>query len=122
MDYGGITPMDNLTGTKTYISLKNHHTWGCQFYVFDSRLQGNIYGLTKWEPHSRVGIYIGHSPFHGGLVALVLNPETCHVSTQFHVMFDDEFFAVPFMREGTIPPTFDRYYAMQLTKWCTREY
>ena len=37
-------------------------------------------------------------------VSLVLNSETGHVSTQFHVVFDDEFFTVPFMREGIIPP------------------
>ena len=38
---------------------------------------------------SHVGIYIGHSTFHAGLVALVLKSETGHVSTQFHVAFDD---------------------------------
>ena len=27
-----------------------------------------------------------------------------HVSPQFHVVFDDEFSTVPFMREGKIPP------------------
>ena len=35
---------------------------------------------------------------------LVLNPATGHKSLQFHVVFDDEFSTVPFMREGTIPP------------------
>ena len=34
------------------------------------------------------GIYLGHSPYHIGSVALVLNPETGHVSPQFHVVFD----------------------------------
>ena len=27
-DYG-INPMDKFSGTTTYITLKNHHTWGC---------------------------------------------------------------------------------------------
>ena len=48
--------------------------------------------------------YIGHSPFHSGSVALFLNLSTFHVSLQFHVVFDDEFSTVTFMREGTIPP------------------
>ena len=35
---------------------------------------------------------------------MILNPETGHVSPQFHVVFDDKFSTVPFMREATIPP------------------
>jgi hypothetical protein len=46
---------------------------------------------------------MGHSPCHAGSVALVLNPTTGHVSPQFHVVFDDTFSTVPFMREGTVP-------------------
>ena len=68
----------------------------------DSIFQGNIAGLSKWEPLSHAGIYLGNSPFHAGLVALVLNPATCLVSPQFHVVFDDEFSAAPFLRESTI--------------------
>ena len=35
---------------------------------------------------------------------MVLNTETGHLSPQFHVVFDDEFYTFPFMREGTISP------------------
>ena len=35
---------------------------------------------------------------------MVPNPETDNVSNKFHLVFDDEFYIVPFMREGTIPP------------------
>ena len=48
-DYG-ITSMEKFAGTTTYISLKNHHTWGCQVYVLDEILQGNISGIHKWGP------------------------------------------------------------------------
>ena len=34
---------------------------------------------------------------------MVLNPATFYVSPQFHVVFDDEFFTVPLIREVTIP-------------------
>ena len=48
---GGITPKDKVEGKKTYITLKNHHIWGCPVYVLDARFQGNITGIPKWEPH-----------------------------------------------------------------------
>ena len=96
--------MVNFSGTTTDISLKNHHTWRCPVYVLDAIFKGNISGLTKWEPCSRAGIYIGHPPFHSRPVALVLNPATGNFSPQFHVWFDDEFSTVPFVREDTIPP------------------
>ena len=57
----------------------------------------------KWDPKARVGIYLGHSPCHAGSVALVLNPRTLHVSPQYHVVFDDNFSTVPYMRTGEIP-------------------
>ena len=84
------------------IIIFNNHTWGCTLYVLDTIVQGNISGLTKWETWSGAGIYLGHSLFHSRSAALVLNPATGQVSPQFHVAFDDEFYTVPFMREGTI--------------------
>ncbi|KAL7462239.1 hypothetical protein ACHAXS_002628 [Conticribra weissflogii] len=55
----------------------------------NGRLQTNPKGVPKWEPRSRVGVYMGHSPAHAGSVAMVLNPTTGHISPQFHVVFDD---------------------------------
>ena len=57
--------------------------------------------LSKWEPRSRLGFYLGHSPYHTGSVALVLNPRTLHVSPQFHVVFDDYFTTVPYLSHDT---------------------
>ena len=93
----------NDAGTKIDINLKNHQIWGCPVYFLDAILQVNIAGLTNLEPQSHVGMYFGHPPFHAVSVALDINPSTFHFSPQFHVMFDDEFSTVPFMREGTIP-------------------
>ena len=50
-----------------------------------------------------MGIYLGHSPVHAGLVDLVLNPRTGHVSPQYHVVFDEHFTTVANMHSGTIP-------------------
>ena len=77
---------------------------GFSICVLDEILQGNIDGLPKWEPCSLAGIYLGHLTFYSGAVSLVLNPATSHVSPQYHVVFNDEFSTVPFMREGTKPP------------------
>ena len=60
--------------------------------------------IPKWDLRARVGIYLGHSPCHAGSVALVFNLKTLRISPQFHLVFDDKFATVPFMRNGEIPP------------------
>ena len=45
----------------------------------------------KWDPRSRVGIYLGPSPRHAGNISLILNPLTGLISPQFHVAHDDFF-------------------------------
>ena len=97
VDDDGINHLEKFSGTTTDISLKNSHTWGCPVYVLDAGLQVNISGLPKWEPFSQAEIYLGHSPFHALSVALVIKPATGHISTQFHVVFDDKFSTGPFI-------------------------
>ena len=80
------------------------HTFGSPCFVLDARLQSGLSTCPKWEPRSRLGIYVGHSPAHAGTVALILNPRTGHVSPQFHVVFDDLFTTVPFMNKSQVPP------------------
>jgi hypothetical protein len=62
--------------------------------------------IPKWEPQAQMGLYIGRSPSHSHAanVALIFNPRTGHVSPQFHVIFDDDFTKVPYLRTATIPP------------------
>jgi len=102
----GETPESLLHGVKVEeIPVKSFHTLFCPIYVLDSRLhQAGGAGPPKWEPRSRIGVYLGHSPFHAGSVALVFNPTTGRVSPQYHVVFDDEFSTVPYMEAGTVPP------------------
>ena len=57
-------------------NLKQYHPFGFPVFVLDARLQSGQIGPPKWEPRSRVGIYLVHSPMHYGSVALVLNPQT----------------------------------------------
>jgi hypothetical protein len=51
-----------------------------------------------------MGIYVGRSPSHASNVALILNPRTGHVSPQFHVVYDDDFTTVPYLRSAEAPP------------------
>ena len=70
------TPDMKFSNTKAVnVQLKHYHTFGCPVYILDSRLQMNPKGVPKWEPRSRLGIYVGNSPAHVGSVALVLNPK-----------------------------------------------
>ena len=108
----GSTPESKFYGMKrNNIPVGIYHTLFCPIYVLDARSQsaGSI-GPPKWEPKSRIGIYLGHSPFHAGNVALVFNPTTGLVSPQFHVVFDDNFSTVPYMKEGKIPENWDELY------------
>ena len=87
------------------IPVKAFHMLFCPVYVLDSHLQSaSGPGPPKWEPRSRIGVYLRHSPFHPGSVALVFNPKTGRVSPQYHVVFDVTFSTVPYMDAGTVPP------------------
>ena len=86
------------------IPVKSFHTLSSPIYVLNARLQNyGGAGSPKWKPRSRIGVYIGHSPFHAGSVALVWNPTTGRGSPQYHVVFDNDFSTVPYIGSGTIP-------------------
>ena len=106
VDLSGETPESKMYGVPAgEIPVKNYHTLFCPVYALDARLQSaGGAGPPKWEPRSRIGVYLGHSPFHAGSVALVFNPTTGRVSPQYHVVFDDDFTTVPFMEAGEVPP------------------
>ena len=102
LDENGLAPINNFSRTFAMIDIKSWHQWGCPVLVLDKRAQSGC--IPKWEPKARVGVYLRHSPCHAGSVVLVLNPKTLHVSPQYHVVFDDNFATVPFMKNGEIPP------------------
>ena len=85
-------------------SAKEEHTLFCPVYCLDAKLQGGIGGIPKWEPRSRLGIFVGHSPDHASDVALVLNPRTGLVSPQYHVIFDDTFSTIGHLKSDAVPP------------------
>ena len=91
VDDNGITTMEKFAFTTTYITIKNHHKWGCPVYFLDAIFHGNIAVLPKWETDSHAGIYLDHSIFHAVSVSLVINSETSHISPQYYVFFNDDF-------------------------------
>ena len=80
------------------VQLKHYHVFGCPVYILDSILKTNPKGVPKWEPRSRLGIYVGHSTAHAGSVALVLNPKKGLVSPHYHVVYDEQFSTVHHMQ------------------------
>ena len=98
------TPMMKLLDITEFLDIKQEHTFGCLVFALDHRLQSSSVSPPKWDPRSRLGVYVGRSPFHAGSVALVLNPRSGLVSPQYHLVFDDEFSTVPYLSSTDIPP------------------
>ena len=73
LDENGLSPIEKLSGNDEEIVPTDFHTFGCPVYVLEAANQSGGIGTPKWDPRSRAGIYIGHSPNHAGTVALVLN-------------------------------------------------
>jgi hypothetical protein len=59
-----------------------------------------------------MGVYLGHSPFHAGSVALVFNSNTARVSSQYHIIFDDDFTTVPYMEQGEVLPNWEELFRL----------
>ena len=91
------TPESKLYGIDPQeIPVKYFHALFYPSYVLNRRLKSaGGPGPPKWELRSRIGVYLGNSPFHAGSVALVWNPTTVQISPQYHVVFNNEFSTVP---------------------------
>jgi hypothetical protein len=73
----GRTPEEIFVGmpSSSHVDLTQFHPFGCPAYVLDARLQ-NRNKIPRWDPWSRVGVYVGHPPYHAQNVALILNLST----------------------------------------------
>ena len=57
-------PVEIFTKTAVMVEPKLWRPFGCPVYVLDNALQ-NAGGIKhKWQERSRLGIYLGRSPFH----------------------------------------------------------
>ena len=90
----GLTPLERLSGMKAdHRDLLRTHVWGSPCYVLDPKLQAGK-KVGKFDKRARLGQYLGFSPEHSSLVALVRHLGTGYVSPQWHVVFDDKFESV----------------------------
>ena len=103
MDVNRKTTEQKFSSVEFQIFPTDYHTWGFPVFVLEAQLQIGPEEIPKWEPRARSLVYIGHSPFHKGSVALVLNTRTGHVSPKYHVVFDDTFSTVENTRKVTVP-------------------
>ena len=104
LDKAGLAPLQKYSRMYEPFRIRDYHTFGCSVYVLEGKLQCVGSKVSKLNPRARIGVYLGRSPCHAGSVALVLNLRTLYVSPQFHVVFDDKFTTVPFLRSGDVPP------------------
>ncbi len=102
-----LSPLEIMSGVKMKAELKNEHPLFCPVFVLDRNLQNHIGGLPKWNPRANAGVYLGHSPDHASNVALVLNINTGCVSPQYHVVFDDDFSTVDYIRSKKEPSNWE---------------
>lgn len=79
-----------------------HHR---ELFVDGIKKSNNIY--VQGDPKSSAGVYLGHSPYHASNVALVLNLDTGLVSPHFHVVFDDKFPTVDFIKSRKEPSNWE---------------
>jgi hypothetical protein len=70
--------------------MKTLHTFGCPVFALHHALTGGK-SIPRWDPRSRIGLYLGLSPSHACNVHLVLSLTAGLVSPQFHCRFDDLF-------------------------------
>ena len=74
-------------------SLPDFRVFGAPTYVLHKALQdGNSHG--KWKSRAWLGVYIGNSNCHSSAIPLVYNPQTTHVTPQYHVVYDEYFLTV----------------------------
>jgi hypothetical protein len=88
------SPWELFTGEPSTCKLVDYHVFGSPVYVLHKAHQDGTGSRRKWESRCWQGVYVGQSPMHASNVVLVYNPETSHVSPQFHVTFDDTFSSI----------------------------
>ena len=89
-DDSGHTALEYLLSTKGHAKVKQFHTSGSRCFILDPKLCQKK-PIPKCTPWSRKSVYLGILPQHAGSVALVLNIKTGYISSQFHIVFDNEF-------------------------------
>jgi hypothetical protein len=116
-----LTPTEILSGSKHPCRLSDFHPFGCPIFVLDPRLQQGQ-KIPKWQPRSRLGVYLGPSPHHASNVPLVLSTTTGLVSPQFHVGFDDTFSTISSLHTNKLPDHWPNLFQTSTTSFVDEDY
>ena len=92
-------------------SFSDFHPFGCPVVVLCDSLHSGACKVPCWDQQSWVGIYLVVPKFHASSVPLVLNLVTGHITTPFHVVFDDDFSLVESLTCQDVPNHWARLYA-----------
>ena len=84
------SPEQLFSSTTADPNIGEIHPFGCPVYVLESALASGK-SLPRWNPRTRLGLYLGPSPHHASTVGLILNLRTGFISPQFHCTYDDYF-------------------------------
>jgi hypothetical protein len=87
------SPLEQFAKSPMKVDVRQWHTFGCPAYILNNSLQAG-HKIPKWNPRTRLGIYLGRSPMHASTVALIQHKDTGMVSPQFHTTMDDNFDSV----------------------------
>ena len=87
----GNSPLERFNGTAVRPKVLNFHPPLCPVYVLHNGLQGSGLRPNKWVRKFRGAVYLGNSPRHPRLVALVLSLLNGYASAQFHLKHEDFF-------------------------------
>ena len=93
LNHSSLSPIEIFTGLKTSFDFTKFHTFGSPTYVLEPTLQAR-HKLPRWNPRSKVGVYLGKSNEHAGNISLILDPITNFVSLQFYIVHDNDFTSV----------------------------
>ena len=78
----GITPDEiwHSSRSSNKLEFERSHVFGCPVYVLDASIQDGK-KIPKWNPHARLGLFLGFSELHSLQVPLVMNVSSGHISS-----------------------------------------
>ena len=85
------TPHEIFTDEEDTDKSSNFRVFGCPVFVLSRAMQAGKPTGKFSKQRSHIGIFVGFSPNHASNVPLIYNPETQHVSPQYHLVYDEDF-------------------------------
>jgi len=58
----GLSAEEKYAKVERKQKLDTYHPFSCPSFLLDAALQGSLSKIPCWDPRSRVGMYLGHSP------------------------------------------------------------